>query len=74
VYTGGRDVEHHRSFGTQAALALVAVVVIALFGWMIAGTIVAFLHTIELFVVAAVAGWVGYRIGRHRGRPDASRR
>jgi hypothetical protein len=52
------------------ALAAVGVVVIALFGWMIAGTVVAFLHTIELFVAAAIAGWVGYRVGRHRGRRE----
>jgi hypothetical protein len=52
------------------ALGAVGLVVIALFGWMIAGTVVAFLHTIELFVVAAVAGWLGYRIGRHRGRRE----
>jgi hypothetical protein len=44
-----------------------AVVVIGLAVWVVAGFVLAMLHVLELVVVAAVAGWAGYRLGRYRG-------
>jgi hypothetical protein len=49
-------------------LVLAGVLAIGVVAWVVAGAVFALLHVIELLVVAAVAGWVGYRIGHYRGR------
>lgn len=53
-----------------AVAAVVAVVALAAGAWVVVGLAYAALHIIELVVVAVVAGWTGYRIGRYRGRRE----
>jgi hypothetical protein len=53
--------------GLHIGLVLAAVVVIGLAVWVVAGFVLALLHVAELVLVAAVAGWAGYRLGRYRG-------
>jgi hypothetical protein len=48
-------------------LILAALVIIGLAVWVVAGFVLAMLHVLELILVAAVAGWAGYRLGRYRG-------
>jgi hypothetical protein len=50
------------------ALVVAGIAVIGLIAWLVAGAVFAIFHVIELFVVAALAGWAGYRLGRFRGR------
>jgi hypothetical protein len=38
--------------------------------WLLAGVAFALLHVLELLVIAAGAGWVGYRLGHWRGRRE----
>jgi hypothetical protein len=35
--------------------------------WILSGVVFTILHLLELLVVAAGAGWVGYRIGHFKG-------
>jgi len=57
-----------RSLGVRAGgLALLVVVIVLAFGWL-AGVAYALVHLIEVAAAAIIAGWVGYRIGVHRGR------
>jgi hypothetical protein len=74
VYSGRRDIDRRRSFTSHPALVVIGVVVVALVAWALLGAVFTALHTIELIVVAAVAGWVGYRVGRYSGRRTADRR
>jgi hypothetical protein len=46
----------------------VALVVLVAAAWILAGILVGLLHAVELVLVAAAAGWAGYRIGHYRGR------
>lgn len=68
VFTQGRAPGQPRSIGTHIALLVVGLAVIALVTWIVAGAIFALLHLIELFIVAGIAGWAGYRLGYFRGR------
>jgi hypothetical protein len=45
-------------------LALVALIVV----WLVAGFVFAALRILELVAVAAVAGWLGWKLGVHHGR------
>ena len=51
---------------------LVTVVVVAIVGVVVAGwaaaAFFAVVRLLELVVVAAVAGWIGWKLGVHRGR------
>jgi len=56
------------STGTHIALVVVGLLAIGLVAWIVAGVVFALLHVVELILVAAVAGWAGYRLGHYRGR------
>lgn len=47
---------------------IVGIVVIGLIAWVVAGALFALLHLLEIVLVAAAAGWAGYRLGHYRGR------
>ena len=68
VYPGGRPVPRRRSVGSHLALMVAGIAIIGIIAWLVAGAVFAIFHVIELFVVAALAGWAGYRVGRFRGR------
>jgi hypothetical protein len=57
-----------RSLTSYAVLGLLGVVVVLVAAWLVAGVVVGLLHALELVIVAAVVGWVCYRIGHYRGR------
>lgn len=59
---------HPRPIGRHLGLIVVAVVVIAAVAWLASGVVSVVLHGLELALIAAVAGWIGYRIGHFRGR------
>ena len=67
VYPAGTSQER-RTFGSRVGWALVILALIMVAAWMLAGALFALVRLIELFVVAAAAGWVGFRLGVHRGR------
>ncbi|MDA8044288.1 MAG: hypothetical protein M0Z30_03480 [Actinomycetota bacterium] len=56
-----------RSLGGSALMAVVALLAVGAAIWILAGVVFTVLHLLELIVVAAGAGWVGYRIGHFRG-------
>ena len=53
--------------GNLAGLAVLAVVGFVVFGW-VAAAFFALLRIVELMAVAAVAGWVGFKLGVRQGR------
>jgi len=55
-----------RSVATVAVVAIIGFVVL---GW-VAAAFFAVLRIIELLAVALGAGWVGWKLGVHRGRRD----
>jgi hypothetical protein len=57
-----------RSLAWRAGGLLLAVALVVLLAGWIAGLAFTILRTVELLLVAAAAGWVGYRIGLYRGR------
>ena len=67
VYPAG-DTKPRRAFGSRVGWALVILALVMVAAWMLAGALFAIVRLIELFVVAAAAGWVGFRLGVHRGR------
>ena len=48
-------------------LVLLVLLAVGAAVWILAGLVFTVLHLLELFAVAAGAGWVGYRIGHFRG-------
>lgn len=67
VYPPGAAPRRARSLRFHIGLVSAAVVIIGLAVWVVAGLVLSVLHVIELSLVAAVAGWAGYRIGKYRG-------
>ena len=64
-----RPERQRRSSGTGTLLALVAAVVVGgLLVWAFAGVVGVAFHILEFVAVAAIAGWVGYKLGHARGR------
>jgi hypothetical protein len=57
-----------RSLTSYAVLGAVGLLVVVVAAWVLVGVVIGLLHALELVLVAAVAGWVGYRIGHYRGR------
>jgi hypothetical protein len=57
-----------RSLTSYALLGLLGVIIVLVAAWLLAGIVVGLLHALELVIVAAATGWVGYRIGLYRGR------
>lgn len=51
----------------HVAGVVVAIAVIGLVAWAVAGIVFAVLHVLELAAVALAAGWAGYRLGHYRG-------
>jgi hypothetical protein len=49
-------------------LVLVILALLVVGAWLVAGAFFAIVRVLELLIVAAAAGWVGYRIGVYRGR------
>ncbi len=72
IYQAGRHIRRPGSVGTHFALLVAAIAVIGLVTWIVAGVVFAVLHLIEIILVAAVAGWAGYRLGHYRGRRKGS--
>ena len=66
--TGRTPATRGPRFTVHVAGVVVAIALIGLAAWAIAGIVFALLHVLELVAVGAIAGWVGYRIGRFRGR------
>jgi hypothetical protein len=67
VYPPGAAPRRAGSLGLHIGLIVAAVIVIGLAVWAVVGFALAILHVLELVLVAAVAGWAGYRIGKYRG-------
>lgn len=53
--------------GNLAVLAVAAVVGFVVLGW-VAAAFFALLRIVELLAVAAVAGWVGFKLGVQQGK------
>ena len=53
--------------GNLAGVAIVAVVGFVVLGW-VAAAFFAVLRIVELLAVAAVAGWVGWKLGVQQGK------
>lgn len=51
-------------------VAVVAVVAAIIAFWIVAGVVFALLRLLEVFIVAAITGVIGYRLGRARGHHD----
>jgi hypothetical protein len=68
IITGKDRPATRRSFGTHVALFVVVLAVAAASVWIVSGIVFAFIRLLEIVVVAAVAGTLGYRLGHHRGR------
>ena len=60
-------VPHRRSVAGTVVLALISLLAIGAAAWILTGIVFTVLHLLELIVVAAGAGWVGYKIGEFRG-------
>jgi len=59
---------HH--FGFHVAVFVAVLVAAAISVWFVAGIVFAFIRLFEIVLVAAVAGTLGYRLGRARGRRE----
>jgi Flp pilus assembly protein TadB len=63
-----------RPRGSRAAshilIAVVLVILAVIAFWVVAGVVFAVLRLVEILAVAIVAGVLGYRLGRVRGRQD----
>jgi hypothetical protein len=57
----------HRSLTGTLLLAAMVLLAIGAAVWILSGVVFTVLHVLELLVVAAAAGWVGYRIGHYKG-------
>jgi hypothetical protein len=57
-----------RSLTSYAVLGAAGLLIVVVAAWILVGIVVGLLHALEIVVVAAAAGWVGYRIGHYRGR------
>lgn len=56
------------SVGLHVAGVVAAVAVLGVVVWFVYGVVFGILHILELVLVAAAAGWAGYRVGHFRGR------
>jgi Flp pilus assembly protein TadB len=56
--------------GRHIAMAVLAVIIAVVAFWIVAGVVFALLRLLEIVIVAAVAGVLGYRLGRARGHRD----
>jgi Flp pilus assembly protein TadB len=59
---------HH--FGFHVAMFLAVLVAAAISVWFVAGVVFAFIRVFEVLLVAVVAGTLGYRVGKSRGRRE----
>ncbi|MBO0692250.1 MAG: hypothetical protein J2P58_05085 [Acidimicrobiaceae bacterium] len=59
----------HR-FGFHVAVFAAVLIAAAISVWFVAGVVFAFIRVIEVLLVAVVAGTLGYRLGRVRGRRE----
>jgi hypothetical protein len=57
-----------RSSGTSVAVIVAGLLAVGVVAWIVVGVVFSLLHVFELLLVAALAGWVGYRVGYFRGR------
>jgi hypothetical protein len=60
-----------RSLSSRAGWMIAGLAVVALFAWFVVGLVFAALRLIELVAIAALAGWIGYRLGHRQGRRAA---
>ncbi len=58
------------STSTHILVAVIMVVLAVIAFWVVAGVVFALLRLLEIVIVAAVAGVLGYRLGRIRGHQD----
>jgi hypothetical protein len=74
VAAGARPTHPARAEPSRVAHHLgpvvVGIVLIAAVAFLASGVVSAVLHTVELVLLAVVAGWAGYRVGRVRGRHE----
>jgi hypothetical protein len=68
VYQPGTAPGGGRTIGFRLGWALVLLALIMIAAWVLAGAFFAILRLLEILIVAAAAGWVGYRLGLRRGR------
>jgi Flp pilus assembly protein TadB len=59
--------------GRHIAIAVLMVIAAVVAFWIVAGVVFALLRLLEIVIVAAVAGVLGYRLGRARGHRDRDR-
>lgn len=67
VYPPPQTRRRNRSFARSLTFALIVLLAVAAAIWVLAGVVFTVLHLLELIIVAAGAGWVGYRIGHFNG-------
>jgi len=73
VSRGGGDRTPARGgghFGYHVAVFAAVLIAAAISVWFVAGIVFAFIRVFEVLLVAAVAGTLGYRLGRARGRRE----
>jgi len=62
------------STGLRVLGAIFLIVLAFLAFWWVLHFVLGVLHVFEIFIAAAIAGYVGYRIGHHQGQRSAARR
>jgi hypothetical protein len=68
VYEAAPTAGPGRPLSTRIGLVLVLLALVMIAAWVVAGAFFAILRLFEILIVAAAAGWVGYRLGVRRGR------
>lgn len=59
---------HHVGFYLVVLALLVVLAIVSV--WVVAGVVFTLIRLFDVILAAAVAGWLGYRIGRARGRRE----
>jgi hypothetical protein len=70
VYSRDSGRTHLRPASHRLLVLVAALVAIGAAVWLLSGVAFAILHVLELLLVAAAAGWGGYRLGHWRGRHE----
>jgi hypothetical protein len=60
-------VRRHRSPAGSVVLVVAALLAVGAAVWILSAVVFTILHVIELIIVGAGCGWVGYKIGHFRG-------
>jgi len=65
-----RDGRHSSGAAVKVVGAVAVLGIAALFAWLVVGFVFGILHLVEIIVLAGAAGWVGYQVGRVKGRHE----